>query len=49
LVLGLIGLFFTMFCFIGIVILVPLWIWNLVDAIMMFTGGVTDSYGRKLQ
>jgi TM2 domain-containing membrane protein YozV len=49
LVLGLIGLFFTMFCFVGVVILVPLWIWTFVDAIMMFTGGVKDSYGRKLQ
>ncbi|MCU1697357.1 MAG: rane protein [Mycobacterium sp.] len=44
-----IGLFFTMFCFVGVVILVPLWIWTFVDAIMMFTGGVKDSYGRKLQ
>jgi TM2 domain-containing membrane protein YozV len=49
LVLGLTGLFFTLFCFIGLLILVPLWIWNFVDAIMMFTRGITDSYGRKLQ
>ncbi|MDT4998038.1 MAG: hypothetical protein QOK12_143 [Mycobacterium sp.] len=49
LALGLIGLFFTMFCFVGIVILVPLWIWTFVDAIMMLTGGVKGSYGRKLQ
>jgi TM2 domain-containing membrane protein YozV len=49
LVVGLTGLFFTLFCFIGLLILVPLWIWNFVDAIMMFTGGITDSYGRKLQ
>jgi TM2 domain-containing membrane protein YozV len=49
LVLGLTGLFFTLFCFIGMAILVPLWIWTFVDAIMMFSGGVTDSYGRKLQ
>jgi hypothetical protein len=46
---GLIGLFFTMFCFVGVVILVPLWIWTCVAAIMMFTAEVTDSYGRKLQ
>jgi hypothetical protein len=46
---GLSGIFFTLFCFIGILILVPLWIWTLVDAIMMFAGGVTDGYGRKLQ
>jgi TM2 domain-containing membrane protein YozV len=49
LILGLTGLFFTMFCFAGIVILVPLWIWTFIDAIVMFTGGVTDAYGRKLQ
>jgi TM2 domain-containing membrane protein YozV len=49
LALGLSGIFFTLFCFIGILILVPLWIWTLVDAIMMFAGGVTDGYGRKLQ
>jgi TM2 domain-containing membrane protein YozV len=49
LVLGLMGLFFTLFCFIGMVILIPLWIWTLIDGIMMFAGAVTDSYGRKLQ
>jgi hypothetical protein len=49
LILGLVGLCFTLFCFIGMLILVPLWIWTFIDAIMMFTGFVTDSYGRKLQ
>jgi TM2 domain-containing membrane protein YozV len=49
LVLGLVGLFFTLFCFIGMVILIPLWIWTFIDGIMMFAGAVTDSYGRKLQ
>jgi TM2 domain-containing membrane protein YozV len=49
LVLGLVGLFFTLFCFIGMLILIPLWIWTFIDAIMMFTGFVTESYGRKLQ
>jgi TM2 domain-containing membrane protein YozV len=49
LALGLAGLFFTLFCFVGIFILVPLWIWNLVEAIMMFAGAIGDGYGRKLQ
>jgi TM2 domain-containing membrane protein YozV len=49
LMLGLAGLFFTLFCFVGVLILIPLWIWNLIDALMMFAGAVTDSYGRKLQ
>jgi TM2 domain-containing membrane protein YozV len=49
LVLGLVGLFFTLFCFIGMVILIPLWIWTFIDGIMMFAGAVTDAYGRKLQ
>ena len=49
LILGLIGLFFTLFCFIGMVILVPLWIWTFIDGILMFAGAVTDSHGRKLQ
>lgn len=49
LILGLIGLFFTLFCFIGMVLLIPLWIWTFIDGIMMFAGAVTDSHGRKLQ
>jgi TM2 domain-containing membrane protein YozV len=49
LALGLAGLFFTLFCFVGIFILVPLWTWNLVEAIMMFAGAIGDGYGRKLQ
>ena len=49
LILGLVGLFFTLFCFIGMVILIPLWVWTFIDGIMMFAGAVTDSYGRKLQ
>ena len=49
LILGLVGLFFTLFCFVGTIILVPLWIWTFIDGIMMFAGAVTDSYGRKLQ
>jgi hypothetical protein len=46
---GLLGLFFTLFCFIGIVMLIPLWIWTFIDGMMMFAGAITDSYGRKLQ
>lgn len=49
LALGIIGIFLTLFCFIGIALLIPLWIWTFIDGIMMFAGGVTDSYGRKLQ
>jgi TM2 domain-containing membrane protein YozV len=49
LVLGLVGLFFTLFCFIGVVILVPLWIWTFIEAILMFARQINDSYGRKLQ
>jgi TM2 domain-containing membrane protein YozV len=49
LVLGLTGLFFTLFCLIGIVLLVPLWIWTFVEGIMMFAGAIPDAYGRKLQ
>jgi TM2 domain-containing membrane protein YozV len=47
--LGIAGLFFTMFCFIGMIILVPLWLWTFIDGIMMFVGAVSDSHGRKLQ
>jgi TM2 domain-containing membrane protein YozV len=35
LVLGLVGLFLMWFCFIGLWILIPLWIWTFIDAIMM--------------
>jgi TM2 domain-containing membrane protein YozV len=49
LALGITGLFFTMFCFIGIVILIPLWIWAFVDAILMFAGAVKDGDGNELQ
>jgi TM2 domain-containing membrane protein YozV len=49
LVLGLVGLFFMWFCFIGLWILIPLWIWTFIDAIMMLTHSVTDAYGRNLQ
>jgi TM2 domain-containing membrane protein YozV len=38
LVLGLVGIFLTMFCFIGALILVPLTVWTVVEAFMMFAG-----------
>jgi TM2 domain-containing membrane protein YozV len=49
LLLGLMGLFLTLFCFFGILILVPLWIWTFVEAILMFARQIPDSYGRQLQ
>ncbi|WP_324679684.1 TM2 domain-containing protein [Mycobacterium sp. 663a-19] len=47
--LGLFGFVFTLFCWLGLPILLGSVIWAIVDAIMMFTGGVTDNYGRKLR
>ena len=49
LLLGLAGIFLTLFCFVGILILVPLWIWTFVEAILMFARQINDSYGRRLQ
>lgn len=49
LVLGLFGLFFTVFCFLGLPLLFGVLIWSFVDAIMMFTGNVADGDGRKLR
>jgi TM2 domain-containing membrane protein YozV len=49
LVLGVVGLFLTLFCLVGIFILIPLWIWTFVEGIMMFAGAIPDSFGRKLQ
>jgi TM2 domain-containing membrane protein YozV len=46
---GLFGLVFTVFCFFGFPILAGSMVWGIVDAIMMFTGSVTDKYGRKLR
>jgi TM2 domain-containing membrane protein YozV len=46
--LGLFGLFFSLFFF-GFPLLLGVIIWAVIDAIMMFTGSVTDNYGRKLR
>jgi TM2 domain-containing membrane protein YozV len=34
---------------IGLPFMVAIWIWNLVDAIQMFSGNVADSHGRPLR
>lgn len=49
LLLGLVGLVFTLFCFIASPLLLGSIIWAIVDAIMMFTGSVKDNYGRRLR
>ena len=47
--LGVVGMFFTAFCLIGLPVLIGVSIWALVDAIMIFSGNVRDKYGRKLR
>jgi hypothetical protein len=47
--LGLFGVLFSLFCFLGFPVLLGAIIWGVVDAIMMFTGSVKDNYGRKLR
>lgn len=47
--LGIFGALFTLFCFLGFPVLLAGVVWALVDAIMIFTGSVKDSYGRKLR
>ncbi|WP_244604148.1 hypothetical protein [Mycobacterium attenuatum] len=47
--LGLLSIVLIMFCFVGFPILVGVVVWTFVDAIMMFTGSVTDECGRKLR
>ena len=47
--LGLFGFVFSMFCLVGVPVLLGSIIWAVVDAIMMFTGSVEDNHGRKLR
>ena len=47
--LGLSGLIFTIFCLVGLPVLLGVGIWGFIDAIMIFSGSVTDNYGRKLR
>lgn len=46
---GLAGIVFGLFCFIGLPTLLGGIVWAIVDAIMIFTGSVHDHYGRKLR
>jgi hypothetical protein len=47
--LGLFGFVFSLFCLLGLPVLVCSIIGAIVDAIMMFTGSVKDNHGRKLR
>ncbi|BBY66584.1 DUF2510 domain-containing protein [Mycolicibacterium helvum] len=47
--LGLLGLFLTVFCFLGLVILAPLGIWVFIEGIMMIAGAIPDANGRKVR
>jgi TM2 domain-containing membrane protein YozV len=47
--LGLFGFVFTLFCFLGLPVLLGSIVWAIVDAIMMLTGSVKDNHGRKLR
>jgi TM2 domain-containing membrane protein YozV len=49
LLLGLLGLVFTLFCLIASPLLLGSVIWAIVDAVLMFTGSVKDNHGRKLR
>ncbi|BAX94898.1 membrane protein [Mycobacterium shigaense] len=47
--LGLLGIVFSVFCLLGVPVLLGSIIWGVVDAIMMLTGNVKDDEGRKLR
>lgn len=46
---GLFGILFSLFCFLGFPVLLGGIVWAIVDAILMFTGSVKDNHGRKLR
>lgn len=46
---GLFGVLFRLFCFVGLPALVGSIVWAIVDAILIFTGNVKDNHGRKLR
>ncbi|OBJ43475.1 NINE protein [Mycobacterium colombiense] len=47
--LGLFGVLFSLFCFLGFPVLLGGIVWAIVDAILIFTGSVKDIQGRKLR
>ena len=47
--LGLFGVLFSLFCFLGFPVLLGGMVWAIVDAILIFTGSVKDKDGRKLR
>jgi|SRR6185437_14430308 len=46
---GLFGILFSLFCFLGFPVLLGGIVWAIVDAILIFTGSVKDNHGRKLR
>ncbi|OBF05398.1 NINE protein [Mycobacterium sp. 852002-10029_SCH5224772] len=47
--LGLFGILFSLFCFLGFPVLLGGIVWAIIDAILIFTGSVKDNHGRKLR
>lgn len=47
--LGLFGILFSLFCFLGFPVLLGGIVWAIVDAILILTGSVKDNHGRKLR
>lgn len=48
LVLGITGLVGTMMCGLGLIVLVPLSLWLLIEGIMMIAGAIPDASGQKV-